>query len=336
MGVGQRAGGPVRAGGQGYQVTLQRGIPQAADGLAAQTGAGLHEEGRGQQGLVGAAGLVLVQGRGPAQGLQLVQKVLQTAHAAGAFLVFVVFAVHLAALGAQFVEHVGRREQPGAQVAFLTLQRIGQFAFQARHVLQRAPLHTHLPDGLAQDVAPGGHDVAAQFHGLHGIVHGQHLDGQGAPFGTGQPQGQRHAQGAGTAVQQQGRLALLQPEAGIGQGQGTEQARQTQHVPGQEIIQIGAGAGRGTPVGPVEAGAFAGQQTGKGLDVRRQVAVMGAAQRAHRTQGLAQGIQFPPDHVRQGGQELGLHLPRGRTGVTGRAGLPLAGAAPAGELFLTP
>ena len=39
MGVGQRAGGPVRAGGQGHQVTLQRGIPQAADGLAAQTGA---------------------------------------------------------------------------------------------------------------------------------------------------------------------------------------------------------------------------------------------------------------------------------------------------------
>lgn len=63
---------------------------------------------------------------------------------------------------------------------------------------------------------------------------------------------------------------------------------------------------------------------------------MGAAQRAHRAQGLAQGIQFPPDHVGQGGQELGLHLPRGRTGVTGRAGLPLAGAAPAGELFLTP
>ena len=63
---------------------------------------------------------------------------------------------------------------------------------------------------------------------------------------------------------------------------------------------------------------------------------MGAAQRAHRAQGLPQGVQFPPDHVRQGGQELGSHLPRGRAAVTGRAGFPLAGTAPAGELFRAP
>lgn len=285
----KRAAFAMRAGGEDVPARLQGQTSHVHDGCSAQPCARFHKK---QSWCLRFSAL--------REGRERCQKAGQFFLPAtvGDFPFFRLLPVCAALAGAQFVEHVDGAHQPGTCAG-----ESGQAGCHTCRLFQRGAGCVHLPYGMSAHLAQSFQQAFAQFQRLGCKIHGQHADGSGAPSGVSQPEGQGQSQWPGSHIQQKGFVAsscglacALPPGVGrnagrIGQGQGGQQARETQEVPGQKVVKIGADSRRRRPVGTCQPRPLGGQQAGEAGNVFRQGAPVRRAERSDVVEGFGQAVQ---------------------------------------------